>query len=128
MSIIDNVKEVADLIKKAGDIELYRKIVELEGEIIELTRQKRGLEEKNEELGKLLNTQKAMVFKKPFFYQGDDPHPYCPKCWEADKKSIHLDGPQDMLGGPRYDCPNCKVHFIHPRRHVDVPRRSGPVY
>ena len=39
MGIIDNAKELADLLKAAGNTELYRKIVELEGEIIELTRQ-----------------------------------------------------------------------------------------
>ena len=35
MSIIDNAKEVATLIKKIGDVDLYRKIGELEGEIID---------------------------------------------------------------------------------------------
>ncbi len=43
MGITDNAEEIADLIKKVGDIELYRKIVELEGEIVDLTRQKRSL-------------------------------------------------------------------------------------
>ena len=42
MSIINNAKEIADLIKKIGDVELYRKIIELEGEIIELTNSKKG--------------------------------------------------------------------------------------
>lgn len=37
MGPLENIKEVADLIKKAGDIELYRKIAESEGEVIELT-------------------------------------------------------------------------------------------
>ena len=46
MSIIDNAKEIALLVKKLGDIDLYRKIVELEGEIIELTREKRQVEER----------------------------------------------------------------------------------
>ena len=36
MSIIDNVKEIANLVQKLGDMELNRKIVELEGEIIEI--------------------------------------------------------------------------------------------
>ena len=114
MGIIDNAKEVADLIKKIGDIELYRKIVELEGEIVELTRQKRSLEEKTETLEKLLALKQEMVFKKPFYYQDKDPHPYCPKCWEADKKAIHLDGPSRIERSQRYDCQNCKNHFYHP--------------
>jgi hypothetical protein len=47
MSIINNVKEIADLVQKAGDIELYRKIIELEGELIELTRSNRELEKQS---------------------------------------------------------------------------------
>ena len=34
MSIIANAKEITELVKKLDDIELYRKIMELEGEII----------------------------------------------------------------------------------------------
>jgi hypothetical protein len=35
MGVVENMKEVADLIKKIGDIELNRKIVNLEGELID---------------------------------------------------------------------------------------------
>lgn len=122
MGIIENIKEVADLVKKAGNIDLYRKITELEGEIIELTHQKRSLEEQVEELNRLLNVKQQMVFNKRFYYQGDNAHPYCHNCWEVDEKAVHLDRPQDMMAGPRYDCPNCKNHFIHPRRSVDIPQ------
>jgi hypothetical protein len=41
MDIVGNVKEIADLAKKYNDVEFYRKIVHLEGEVIELTRQNR---------------------------------------------------------------------------------------
>jgi hypothetical protein len=43
MGVIDDVKEVGDLIKKYNDIELNRKIVNLEGEVLDLTRDKRRL-------------------------------------------------------------------------------------
>ena len=112
LGIIDNAKELADLIKKVGDVELYRKIVELEGEIIELTRQTRAQQEEIERLKSLLATKEKMVFRKPFYFLDGDPHPYCPKCWEVDKITVHLDGPAEVIAGPRYDCPNCKTHFI----------------
>ena len=34
MGIIDNAKEVADLIKKIGDVDLYKKIVDLQSQIV----------------------------------------------------------------------------------------------
>lgn len=67
MSIIDNAKEVADLIKAAENTEHYRKIVELEGEIIELTRQNRKLEETVEEQKSLLALKEKMIWKNPFY-------------------------------------------------------------
>jgi hypothetical protein len=37
MSILDDAKELVSLVQKVGDRELYRKIVELEGEIVEMS-------------------------------------------------------------------------------------------
>lgn len=112
MGIIDNAKELADLIKKAGDVDLYRKIVELEGEIVELTRKTRNQEEEIQKLKQLLATTEKMTFKKPFYFLEDDPYPHCPKCWEVEKVAVHVDGPLQVVAGPRYDCPNCKTYFI----------------
>ena len=112
MSIIDNAKEIAALVKKLGDIELYRKIVELEGEIIELTRAKREVESQTEHLREVLKIKEQMRFIKPFYYMGNDPVPFCPQCWEANKVAMHLQGPIDVVAGPRYDCRNCKSTFI----------------
>ena len=38
MSVVEDVGKIAELIKKIGDIELYKKILTLETEVIELTR------------------------------------------------------------------------------------------
>jgi thymidine phosphorylase len=113
MGIIENAKEVADLVKRIGDIDLYRKIIELEGEIIELTRQNRNQQEEIEELKKLVNKKQDMKFVKPFYYIDGDHQPFCPKCWEVNALSVHLTGPVYVTSGPRYDCPNCKSFFIN---------------
>ncbi len=112
MGIFDNFKEVADLVKKIGDVELYRKMVELEGEVIELTRQNRAQEEEIGQLRNLVSTKQRMVFRKPFYYMEGDEHPYCSKCWEVDNVSVHLRGPIKVAAGPGYECPNCKTFVI----------------
>jgi len=109
MSIISNAKEIADLIKKVGDMELYRKIVELEGEIIELTRKNRELEDQVDELKKLVDTAKTMEFRKPFYYTAGDPTPFCPRCWEVDKLTIHLVD-LNTVGSP-WECKKCSSRF-----------------
>jgi hypothetical protein len=108
MGLIDNMKELADLIKKAGDVDLYRKIVESEGEVMDLTREKRQLEDRVRELEGLLALQKIMVFKEPFFWQEGDGTPFCPACWEDKRAAIHLFLVFDNLERIRRDCPACK--------------------
>lgn len=108
MSIIDNAKEIADLIKKIGDIELYRRIIELEGEILDLTKTKRDAETEIEKLKEIINTQSKMEFKKPFYFYKDDESPYCPKCWEVERIAIHLDGLFQSVHKKYYMCHNCK--------------------
>ena len=107
MSIIDNVKEIANLVKKIDDIDLYRRIIELESEIIELTRENHELKVDNHDLKEKLNLSEALVFRKPFYYKENDDTPYCPRCWEADRKAIHLNGPIEDMGDHYHFCPVC---------------------
>lgn len=90
MSIITNAKEIADLVQKLGDVELYRKIVDLEGDIIELTKENRDLKKEVEQLKSQLAFSKKMEYRSPFWFAEGDDVPYCPNCWEGDKKAIHL--------------------------------------
>ena len=109
MSIIANAKEVAELVKKLGDIELYRKIVELEGEIIELTREKRELEDELEKAKFLLETSHDMKWKQPFYFVEGDTIPYCARCWEAEKIQVHLTK-TGTISYP-WKCPKCDTAY-----------------
>ena len=111
MSIISDAKEIADLVKQLGNIELYKKIVELEGNIIELTREKNGLEDKVGSLQKSLSISQNLEFKEPFYFMKGDPVPYCSKCWESERKAIHVVEIYRESDHYRRDCPNCKIMF-----------------
>jgi hypothetical protein len=123
------VKEVADVIKKAGDIELYRKIIEAEGEIIELTRKNRHLEEEVQQLKEKLALRGAMQFKEPFYYQKGDQTPYCPACWETKQAAVHVTLIYDEPIETRWDCPHCKQMYLiknKSQRNLGVPGLYGP--
>jgi hypothetical protein len=120
VGLIENIKEVADVIKKAGDVDLYRKIVESEGEIIELTRENRRLEEKVQELEKKLALRGVMHFKEPFYCQEGDQTPYCPACWETKQVAVHVTLIYDEPIETRWDCPHCKQMYLI-RKHVGRP-------
>jgi len=57
----------------------------------------------------------SLKFKTPFYYADGDPTPFCPTCWEVNKKQIHFPSPLSSGVGPEYTCPNCKNIIIHPR-------------
>ncbi len=109
MGIIDNAKEVADLIKVAGNTDLYRKICALEGEIIDLTRTNRHLEEQVESLQKLLEKKAKLIWDKTVYRIEGESDPYCPRCWEASEKAIHL---AIALNQESWHCLNCDRFFL----------------
>jgi hypothetical protein len=111
MGIVENIKDAADLAKKVGDIELYRKIVHLEGEVMDLTREKRQAEQKIEDLQKQLALRTRMTFKQPFYFQDGDPVPFCPRCYEKDTVAVHLFPGINRADLVRWDCPDCKQQF-----------------
>ncbi len=111
MGILDEMKEVGDLIKKAGDIELYRRINKLEGEVIDLSRDKRRAEEKVEELERALRFKGDSKFKEPFYYLEGDKTPYCPVCWEDEHKAVHAVYRNTHNAIQYWDCPNCDAKF-----------------
>ncbi len=115
MSIIDDVNEIASLIDKSKNLELYTKILNLEVSIYELSKEKRIVEGKNEELQRLLKFKEQLVFKDPVYYVDGDNTPYCPKCWEAEGSAIHLTIDKDSDRGWSL-CQKCKSNYYTKQR------------
>jgi len=111
MGILENVRDLAELVKKTGDIEFYRKIVALEGEVIELTRQNRLLETKVAELDQKLTVQASLSFEAPFWWQEGDDTPFCPSCWELKRQAIHVVYKFSNAEFTRWDCSVCKTIY-----------------
>ena len=105
MSIISNAKEIADLIQKVGNQELYKKILDLQGEIINLTGENHTLKQENQELNLSLKVSKDVVFDGELYWlqgsgEGTKEGPYCQCCYDSDRKLIRL---QNKTGASDYD-------------------------
>ena len=109
MSIISDAKEIAELVKKLGQVELHRKIVELEGEIIELVRRDHERDKKINSLEEILAFKERLSFRSPFYYAQNDEIPFCSRCWETDQRPSHL---VDIgtIGDP-WECKTCGARF-----------------
>lgn len=108
MGAVENIKEIADLIKKIGDIDLYRKIVELEQEVFELSRQNRIYQNEIDDLRKLLNLKQKIKHVGQVYYVEEDPDPHCPRCWEVSNILVHLTESASPSFG---HCPSCNKSF-----------------
>src|SRR5713226_6997733 len=106
MGAVENVREFSEFVKKYNDIDLNRRILNLENEVLDLSRDKRRAEQRVEELERALKFQQALTFKPPFYYSADDPNPYCPACWDSKRTAVHLHHDRQRLPvGDGMTCP-----------------------
>jgi hypothetical protein len=111
MGAVENIKELADFVKKFNDIDLNRRILRLETEVLDLSRDKRRADEKIEDLERKLKFQKELIFKAPFYYLEGDETPHCPGCWETKRVGVHLSRVRLPELGDQMQCPSCKHRY-----------------
>ena len=111
MGVVENVQRVADLVRKFNDIELNRRILELETEVLDLTRDKRRGDERVEELERALRFKEQLAFREPFYWIERDSTPFCAKCWEHERIAVHVQYSHAVNAQQFWDCPNCKFRF-----------------
>ena len=114
MGAIENIKEVAELIKAYNNIDLNRKIVALEDEIRELNRDKNRLQDRVEEQERALKFMGELKAKDGLLWHETDPIPFCRACWDSKRSAIHLNRLIFTKDGNRYECPICR-NLYHPR-------------
>ena len=93
MSIVENAKEVAELVKKYNDLDLYQKIIDLRDEIFTLREQNLEIKERNKELEEALSLKGKIQKEGNVYYvinNDEKDGPFCITCWDDDKKLIHL--------------------------------------
>ena len=125
MSVVNGAKEIAELVKKYNDIPLYQKIVELQGQVVELATERLDLFTKNQELKNKLELKAKTEFKNPYYYQEGDEVPLCPNCIEQSvgERRIHLSHPAaDYAGGHGRVCRSCKEFFREGPRKIPINR------
>ncbi len=126
MGIVDNFKEVVALVQQVDNIDLYRKILDLQSQAIaqasEIVELKRALQEREEQIRELGRHEKfvgKLVRSGQAYYLASDNgqptgDPYCSHCWESKNVAIHIH--QDPRDRRISVCPTCKNVFDWHRR------------
>jgi hypothetical protein len=108
VGIIDNAKDIAELIKKMGNMELYEKIVGLQGQIFSLREENLKQKEQINNLKDQICTKQKVSYEAPYYWiigkNGQKDGPFCQKCYDTDKVLVRL---QDLKRGT-WKCLSCE--------------------
>ena len=83
MDIFGTLKDVSQLVKKYNDIELMKRIVELQSQVFDLQQTNLRLQEELSQIKQESADELAMQMSGPmnYYFRKGDPVPFCPKCW-----------------------------------------------
>ena len=122
MGIIENAKEAVKLVQQIDNIELYRNILGLQAEALELVQQLREKDETIEKLKTALELKGEMICEHSAYYQLDEQGnkisgPFCTNCFDNEQATRRLvpgARPNGQAGHvwAWVQCPKCKVPFL----------------
>ncbi|MGA2587180.1 MAG: hypothetical protein ABSF88_09165 [Candidatus Aminicenantales bacterium] len=119
MGIISDVQLIGKALQKAGNIDLYNKLIEIQEKIIDTQRENQELREEVARLNETLKTKDSVYFENNAIYKngkdGIKTGPYCSGCWDSENKLINL---HESATPGIFTCPIC-------RKNGGTPKRGG---
>jgi cell division protein FtsB len=127
-TVFKGLGTVGDLIKANKQTEaavavtdIQIKMGQVSAQFMELSQANTILAKENNDLKEKLEFKEKLKFQKPFYRTESGDGPYCPKCWDDERKGIRLDGPHTEY--KRWDCPKCQNHFMENPDYQSPPLR-----
>ncbi len=102
-----NIKDLYGILKEAGKIDEYQKILELLDDSLKNREKIEELVNKNGQLKEQLAVAGEIRFENNAYYLEQD-GPFCMHCYDSDKKLIRL---PERPGFDSLYCPSCKNYF-----------------
>lgn len=93
LNAVSAVKEIAKLVEAYHNQDLYQKIVDLRGEILEMTEENLTLKERVRELEQQQKVISELVREGNYYYRNLDGKklgPFCMACWDGDGKLVNV--------------------------------------
>ncbi len=128
MGLYEGAKGVANILKEAGKIEEYLKIIDLIDDLLEKQRKIQILEEENTRLKNKLMISESYYFKNnAYYHENTEDGPFCSRCFDKDKNLIRII-PRKLSSNNSF-CPECKNMVNLTGRedaiHTYIPRASN---
>ena len=113
MGIIDNFKDVFKVADTLNNLDLYKKLTELQTRTMEVEEENRALKDQIAQLTNELATKESLKHDGERYWSEKDGRrdgPFCGVCWDIDKKQVRMRTYHRNTGGPGYVCDYCGRH------------------
>lgn len=108
--IFKTLKEGANAIREAKNLELYERMLAVYGDVMELVEQNRELVEKVHALEDQLKNKEQLEYDGERYWMNKDGKkegPFCGVCWDVDNKLVRMRSYQHPNRGLCYTCDYC---------------------
>ena len=124
MCIRDRFKDVLSVAQKADNIDLYRKLLDLSAQALEMQDEITQLKQENAELKKYKDIEAKIVrHDQPFIsLAGEDSDVlYCATCWGMEKKLIQV---KCNCNNGEFKCPKCETEGVYNKEANEENRKK----
>lgn len=111
MSLYDALKDVIGIAQKSDNIELYRQLLDLGSQALEMQAEIATLREENTELKRIREKENEIQYHLDAYVTKTTdtiPIKYCAACWVDRKKLV----PLQNFGKTNYKCPLCQSRVV----------------
>lgn len=107
MGLYEGIKDVAKVVQQADNVELYRNLLDLSAQALDMQAQIAALQKENEELKNELLNKKRIIRHKGIYItlEGEEEIVYCSACYGKENKFIQMFN----YDAGRYECPVCRT-------------------
>ena len=118
MGIYETLKDIVSAASKLDNVEVMRRVMELQTQCQDLESENRALKER-------LSTHSQLIVQKNAYWRGND-GPFCTKCWDVESRLVRLHVRKNFH--PK--CPSCGNIAVDPEYVTPQPvrRRSRSPY
>jgi len=113
MGIIENLKDALKIADAANNLDLYKKLAELQTSFLDLQEENRALKEQLAQRTEHHAIQQTLKHDGERYWtekDGKREGPFCHVCWDIDKKLVRMRTYQQRLGVTAYACDYCGRH------------------
>lgn len=107
MGLYEGIKDVAKVIQQADNVELYKQLIDLSSQALELQNEISRISAENAELKKMRDVESRIVrHSEPYVTLKDDCKQilFCSHCWDYEQKLIQV----KLYDSGKFKCIHCK--------------------